>query len=84
MPGRDSCYAIVCANWREKVGFERGKFYRIPIDKDASLVWIRRINKLDLGAGDLSENTRLSCAHFHNGVQPNNFILLNLIINSVY
>ena len=45
------------------------KFYQIPKDKDAHLVWISCINRLDLRVGDLSKNTRLCSAHFHDGVK---------------
>ena len=69
VPGRESCCAVDCRNWRGKAGCDGVKFYRISKDKDARLVWISRINRLDLRVGDLSKNTRLCSAHFHDGVK---------------
>ena len=69
MPGRDSCCAVGCLNWRGKEGCEGIKFYRIPKSKSLRLIWIARINRADLRVENVTENTRLCSAHFVDGVK---------------
>ena len=71
MPSHDSCCAPGCQNWRGKSGCAGIRFYRIPRDKSVRLTWLARINRADLRLKDVTENTRLCSAHFHNGAKTN-------------
>ena len=67
MPGRDSCCAPGCSKWRGKSGCEGIPFYRIPGEETVRLTWLDRINRADLRAEHLTDNTRLCSAHFYLG-----------------